>query len=36
MEASPICNGRAYTAALESFYRQAWQKWCSDSGRQRR
>jgi predicted O-linked N-acetylglucosamine transferase (SPINDLY family) len=36
MEASPICNGRAYTAALESFYRQAWQKWCGDSGRQRR
>jgi predicted O-linked N-acetylglucosamine transferase (SPINDLY family) len=28
MAESPLCNGPAFTAALEDCYRQLWRKWC--------
>lgn len=33
MAASPLCDGTAFTAALESAYREMWREWCMKQGR---
>jgi predicted O-linked N-acetylglucosamine transferase (SPINDLY family) len=30
MLASPLCDGAAYTKAMEDGYRQMWKTWCAD------
>jgi predicted O-linked N-acetylglucosamine transferase (SPINDLY family) len=29
MLASPLCNGRQFTAGLEAAYRRMWRRWCA-------
>jgi predicted O-linked N-acetylglucosamine transferase (SPINDLY family) len=31
MAASPLCDGKAYAAKVETAYREMWRGWCSEA-----